>query len=93
MNPVRAKICHDPADYKHSTFGRWSQTERHPYRPGFMKHILKLAGDDVKLEEFRQYMQSRMKISILHEKWDLAESEDAKKEIARLIEQENAALQ
>ena len=63
MNPVRAKICHDPADYKHSTFGRWSQTERHPYRPGFMKHILTLAGDDVKLEEFRKYMHSKMKKS------------------------------
>ena len=34
-----------------------------------------------------------MKISILHEKWDLAESGAAKKEIAQLIEQENATLQ
>ena len=93
MNPVRAKICGDPADYKHSTFGRWSKTELHPYRPDFMKHILKLAGDGVKLEEFRQYMHSKMKISILHEKWDLAESEAAKKEIAQLIDQENTSLQ
>ena len=93
MNPVRAKICHDPADYKHSTFGRWSHAERHPYRPDFIKHILKLAGDDIKLEEFRQYMHSKMKISILHEKWNLNESEAAKKEIAKLIEQENTTLQ
>ena len=93
MNPVRAGICGDPADYQHSTFGRWSQAERHPYRPDFITHILKLAGDEVKLEEFRQYMHSKMKVSILQEKWDNAESEAAKKVIAELIEQESANLQ
>jgi REP element-mobilizing transposase RayT len=93
MNPVRAGICHDPADYKHSTFGRWSQSERHPYQPGFMKHILKLAGDDVKLEEFRKYMQSKMKIAILHDEWEKNESPSVKKKISFAINQELAIIQ
>ncbi|MCH2208932.1 MAG: hypothetical protein MK132_24140 [Lentisphaerales bacterium] len=93
MNPVRAGICHDPANYKHSTFGRWSRTKRHPYKSDFIKHILKLAKDRVQLEEFRQYMHSKMKISTLHKKWDLADSNEAKTAIAKLIQQESSEIQ
>ena len=38
-------------------------------------------------------MHSKMKISILHEKSDLAENNAAKKKIAQLIEQENSLIQ
>ena len=50
-------------------------------------------GADIQLEELQKYMHSKMKISILHEKWDLAENEVAKDEIAKLIQQENTTLQ
>jgi REP element-mobilizing transposase RayT len=93
MNPVRAGICVDPAEYKHSTFGRWSQTKRHPYKPDFMRHILKLANDDTSLEEFRKYMHSKMKIAILDEKLHDAENKTAKKVISLAIDQELAFLQ
>ena len=86
MNPVRAKICADPANYKYSTFGRWSKSTRHPYNEDFIKHILSLAEDEVSLNEFREYMQTRMHISILEEKYSLCNDEKIKEYIMSEIE-------
>lgn len=55
--------------------------------------LLKLAGDDVKLEEFRKYMQSKMKITILHDEWEKNESPSVKKKITLAINQELATIQ
>jgi REP element-mobilizing transposase RayT len=93
LNPVRAGICQDPADYKYSSFGRWSQTEKHPYKPDFIKHILALAGNEVKLEEFKVYMHSKMKITLLHDAWGKSENDTAKNKIFAAIEQEISTLQ
>ena len=86
LNPVRAKICSDPADYKHSTFGRWSKSTRHPYNEDFIKHILKLTDNEVSLNEFREYMQTRMHISILEEKHSSCADEKTKEIIYSEIE-------
>jgi REP element-mobilizing transposase RayT len=93
MNPVRAKICNDPADYHHSTFGRWSQTGRHPYKADFITHILKLADNEVKLTEFKSYMHSKMKLAILDDQWHEVDNEGTKKEISLAIDQELSTLQ
>ena len=67
LNPVRAKMCKDPADYKHSTFGQWSQGQNHPYQANFIKHILSLAGNQTKLDEFKKYMHAKMKLSTIND--------------------------
>ena len=47
----------------------------------------------MKLEEFRQYMHSKMKITSLDEKFQKAENEAAKERISLAIEQELSSLQ
>ena len=39
MNPVRAGVCADPADYRFSTYGRYSQSGRHPFAESARKHL------------------------------------------------------
>ena len=40
LNPVRAEIVNDPADYSFSTYGIWQKSGRHPYRKSFEKHMV-----------------------------------------------------
>ena len=40
LNPVRAEIVDDPADYSFSTYGIWQQSGRHPYRKSFETHMV-----------------------------------------------------
>lgn len=39
MNPVRAGIVNDPADYPHSFWGEWNRKGRHPFQNSFSKHM------------------------------------------------------
>lgn len=39
MNPVRAKICTNPADYQYCTWGRYAQTGTHPFADSFYKNM------------------------------------------------------
>lgn len=40
MNPVRAGMVADPADYRFCSFGQWSATGRNPYEQAIKKHIM-----------------------------------------------------
>ena len=44
MNPVRAGIVDDPADYRFSTWGIWCGTGRHPFTGFFHKHLKRAYG-------------------------------------------------
>jgi len=39
MNPVRAEICTDPADYRFSTWGRFAGGGRHPFAESAARHL------------------------------------------------------
>ncbi len=41
LNPVRAGMVEDPAEYKYSTWGRCNGTEHHMFRENFVKHLKK----------------------------------------------------
>ena len=40
LNPVRAEIVDDPADYRFSTYGIWQTGGRHPFETSFKKHMV-----------------------------------------------------
>ena len=40
LNPVRAEIVDDPADYRFSTYGIWQQSGKHPYAVSFKNHMI-----------------------------------------------------
>jgi putative transposase len=39
LNPVRAGLCQEPADYPFSTWGRLNATGQHPFGHGFIRHL------------------------------------------------------
>ncbi len=45
LNPVRAGICADPADYRHSAWGWASGAGVHPFEETFLKHMRCSLGD------------------------------------------------
>ena len=40
MNPVRAGLVDDPADYRFCSFGQWCATGEHPYEQDVSRHML-----------------------------------------------------
>ena len=46
LNPVRAGLCADPADYRHCAWG-WSKgSGHHPFEADFCKHMRRSLGDE-----------------------------------------------
>lgn len=45
LNPVRAKIVGDPAEYEFSSWGRYARTGRHPFAKGFLVHARNVLGE------------------------------------------------
>ena len=45
LNPVRAGIVSNPADYPHSFWGEWSRQNRHPFQQAFTKHLRTLLSE------------------------------------------------
>ena len=41
LNPWRAEMVNDPADYRWSSWGSWNGTGRHPFEENYRKHIPK----------------------------------------------------
>ena len=66
MNPVRANICHDPAQYPYSSFGRWQ--DKHPYHESFFKHLQKLTDKKFTNEEIKAYLNSKIKQIVMIDK-------------------------
>jgi REP element-mobilizing transposase RayT len=90
LNPVRANIVSDPADYKYSSFGRWSQEGKHPYESSFIEHIVNLANEPTSIEEFKKYMADQLKLvqdydhcKVLEKKGQVFEAKRLKEEIAK----------
>ena len=62
LNPVRAEIVNDPADYRFCTYGIWQQKGKHPYKESFEKHLvsaLKIYLDSENLKGLETYFRER----------------------------------
>ncbi len=44
LNPVRAKMVNDPADYRFSDWGHWHESGRHPFESNFVTHVCRSLG-------------------------------------------------
>ncbi len=44
MNPVRAKMVSDPADYRFGTWGIWSASGKHPFAANLERHLPAFEG-------------------------------------------------
>jgi len=45
LNPVRAALVAEPANYRHSTWGWYSGSGTHPFESSFVKHMRKALGE------------------------------------------------
>lgn len=65
LNPVRADIVDDPADYHFSTYGIWQQSGSHPYKESFKKHMisaLKIYLEKESLKGLENYFRERFAV-------------------------------
>ncbi len=46
LNPVRAGLCADPANYRHSAWGWAKGSGRHPFEVDFCRHMRRSLGDE-----------------------------------------------
>lgn len=71
LNPVRAKIVVDPADYRFSTYGIWQTGGKHPFANAFKKHMvsaLKVYLDQENMHGLDCYFRERFAGIITGEK-------------------------
>ena len=62
LNPVRAGIVNDPADYRFCTYGVWQQSGKHPYAASFKKHMiaaLSIYLEKESIQELQNYFRER----------------------------------
>lgn len=45
MNPVRAGLAGDPAEYRFGSWGEWGATGRHPFGENLRKHLVAYEGE------------------------------------------------
>jgi REP element-mobilizing transposase RayT len=60
MNPVRAYMVSNPADYRFCTFGEWSGRGRHPFERTLEKYVLPWLGNLLQVDSL-QGVYDRMK--------------------------------
>jgi len=69
MNPVRAGLCKDPADYRFCSWGRYCGSGEHPFAEAFEKHLLicvpmegveSVDEDNIDLTEATNFFASEM---------------------------------
>lgn len=71
LNPVRAEIVDDPADYRFCTYGIWQQRGRHPYAESFKNHMvsaLKVYLESENMRGLDKYFRERFAGIITGEK-------------------------
>ena len=71
LNPVRAEIVDDPAEYRFCTYGIWQQSGRHPFAQSFKKHMisaLKIYLDKESMKGLETYFRERFAGIIAGEK-------------------------
>ncbi len=74
LNPIRAGIVDDPADYRFSSWGAWSGSGKHPFPAQFHKHMRRYHGEmakDWKIEEIEKRLRKDMYYTIAKEQEDL----------------------
>ena len=52
MNPVRAEITDDPAEYRFCSWGRFSGSGKHPFQEAFHRHISDIVGERLEDDSF-----------------------------------------
>ena len=72
LNPVRAGIVEDSADYPFSFWGEWKQKGRHPYQQAFSKHLRELLAEDGENLRTKEelYMAFEREMRRVHDKKD-----------------------
>jgi len=63
LNPVRARVVEDPADYRFSCWGLWSLNGWHPFAASITRHLLPYLGEaftSLDLAEFRGILRSAL---------------------------------
>lgn len=71
LNPVRAEIVDDPADYRFCTYGIWQQSGRHPFAQSFENYMVSALKIYIKTEDMKglkQYFKERFAGIIASEK-------------------------
>jgi len=48
MNPVRAGVCADPAEYRFGTWGRYKGSGRHPFQANVVRHLRRYLGEQAR---------------------------------------------
>ena len=89
LNPVRAQIVVDPADYPFSFWGDWSQQGRHPFQRSFNKHLRHLLSKENNIhnkEELQFAFQQELKLQLSKSTKTLKSSlsQDQKKPVDKL---------
>ena len=88
LNPVRAKIVADPADYRFSSWGRFCGSGKHPFQGNFTRHLQKTALRELGplrapevTREFRARLAETITLDRTGDRVDAAAAaEDARKE-------------
>ncbi len=61
MNPVRARMISDPADYRFCSYGEWAARGRNPFESGIQQHVLPWLGDLLQVDDIDGVRQ-RMRV-------------------------------
>ncbi len=62
MNPLRAKLVKDSADYRFSSFGEYCGTGKHPFLTNFSRHLRYYWGDEGKYWSPQEVCDELMKV-------------------------------
>ncbi len=61
MNPVRAGMVEDAADYRFCSWGAWNATGKHPFEQGFVKHLVPSLSGLLHTEQSKDIMRQLSK--------------------------------
>jgi putative transposase len=80
LNPVRAGICENPAEYRFSTYGRWQQSGKHMFCTSFLKYMCGLLGvylESKDLKGIERYFRGRYAGICAQNSRDMSEVDNA----------------
>jgi len=73
MNPVRAGMADDPADYRFCSFGQWSATGRNPYEKAIRTHLMPVFSELLQINSLQE-----LKIELQKEFANISATESGK---------------
>ena len=74
MNPVRAHIVTDPADYRFCSWGAWSALGRHPYQDNLERNVMDRFSGLLGVENMKE-LQSEFRKELVRLKMERAEDQ------------------